>query len=114
MQENVQEARRIVVDEGGFLADLKDWSEEVARELAAREGIASLSDSQLDILRFLRNYYRKYEFFPIIGTVCTHVSQPRTCITASFRDPVTAWKIAGLPNPGEEVNRFRSWEPLGY
>jgi hypothetical protein len=29
-------------------------------------------------------------------------------------DPVKAWKIAGLPNPGEEVNLFKSWEPLGF
>jgi hypothetical protein len=29
-------------------------------------------------------------------------------------DPVQAWKIAGLPNPGEEVILFKSWEPLGY
>jgi hypothetical protein len=31
-----------------------------------------------------------------------------------FMDPVTAWKIAGLPNPGEEVIKFKAWEPLGF
>lgn len=105
---------REIVDDDGFLKDLDSWTEDVARVLAAGEGIRELSEGQFDILKFLRTYYRKYAFFPIIGTVCTHVHQRRTCMTDNFSDPVTAWKVAGLPNPGEEVNRFRSWEPLGF
>jgi tRNA 2-thiouridine synthesizing protein E len=105
---------RIVVDREGFLADPDDWTEEVAGLLAAREGIATLTVMQLDILKSLRTYYRKHAFFPILRAVCAGVHQTRSCITDNFRDPVTAWKIAGLPDPGEEVNRFRSWEPLGY
>jgi hypothetical protein len=35
-------------------------------------------------------------------------------MTDKFLNPVQAWKIAGLPNPGDEVNTFRSWEPLGF
>ena len=42
------------------------------------------------------------------------VRQPRNYVTDKFIDPVTAWKIAGLPNPGEEVINFKTWEPLGY
>jgi len=37
----------------------------------------------------------------------------KECFTGKFIDPVKAWKIAGLPNPGDEVEMFRSWEPLG-
>ncbi len=104
----------IRVDEAGFLVDLEEWTEEVARVLAATEGIRELSREQLDILKSLRSYYRSHAFFPIVRSVCADVHQPRTCVTDQFVDPVTAWKIAGLPNPGEEVLGFRSWEPLGY
>jgi TusE/DsrC/DsvC family sulfur relay protein len=114
MAENVQDAMRIVVDGEGFLADIDAWTEEIARVLAAREGLPNLSDEQLDILRSLRSYYRRYAFFPILRAVCAGVHQTRSCITDNFHDAVTAWKLAGLPNPGEQVNRFRSWEPLGY
>jgi tRNA 2-thiouridine synthesizing protein E len=50
---------KITVDEDGFLADLEDWSEAVARVLAAQEGIAELAEDQLDILKFMREYYKK-------------------------------------------------------
>lgn len=102
------------MDDDGFLVEREDWTEETARVLAAREGIGQLSSDHFAILRSLRAYYGKHRFFPIVRSICWSVRQPRTCITDRFEDPVTAWKIAGLPNPGEEVNGFRSWEPLGY
>jgi TusE/DsrC/DsvC family sulfur relay protein len=105
---------KITVDEDGFLTDLEDWSETVARVLAAQEGITELVEDQLDILKFLREYYKKYNFFPIVRYVCKNVHQPRNCVVDKFMDPVTAWKIAGLPNPGEEVIKFKAWEPLGF
>jgi TusE/DsrC/DsvC family sulfur relay protein len=105
---------KITVDDNGFLIDLEDWSEAVARVLAAQEGITELAEDQLDILKFMREYYRKHKFFPIVRYVCKNVHQPRNCVTEKFMDPVTAWKIAGLPNPGEEVINFKAWEPLGF
>jgi hypothetical protein len=29
-------------------------------------------------------------------------------------EPIIAWKVAGLPNPGDEVNLMKKWEPLGF
>ena len=114
MVEIVQDHIRMAVDDEGFLRDSEDWNDDVARTLAEREGIGQLSEDQFAILQSLREYYRKHRFFPIVRAICRSVHQPRTCITDRFSDPVTAWKIAGLPNPGEEVIGFRSWEPLGY
>jgi tRNA 2-thiouridine synthesizing protein E len=102
------------VDEDGFLVRFEDWTEETARVLAKREGIHELTEDRIDILKFMRQYYEKHKFFPIVRFVCKTVGQPRTCVTDKFPDPVVAWKIAGLPNPGEEVRTFRSWNPLGY
>jgi TusE/DsrC/DsvC family sulfur relay protein len=105
---------RITVDDDGFLVNLEDWSETIARVLAAQEGIEELSEDKLDILRFMREYYRKYKFFPIVRFVCKNVHQPANCVAEQFIDPVKAWKIAGLPNPGEEVIGFKAWDPLGF
>lgn len=105
---------KIAVDDDGFLVNLEDWSETIARVLAAREGVGELTEDKLDILRFMREYHRKHNFFPVLRFVCKSVHQPRTCVTEQFSDPVTAWKIAGLPNPGEEVINFKAWDPLGY
>ena len=112
MREEAKE--KFSVDSDGFLVDPENWTEEAAAVLAAQEGIEGLTEERLDILRFLRAYYGKYRFFPIIRFVCRNVGQPQDCLFEQFIDPVEAWKIAGLPNPGEEVIRFRSWNPLGY
>jgi tRNA 2-thiouridine synthesizing protein E len=108
------DGQKVPVDEDGFLVRSDDWTEQVARVLAGREGITDLPEDRMDILKFMREYYRKHNFFPIIRFVCRNVHQPRNCVTEQFIDPVKAWKIAGLPNPGEEVVMFKTWEPLGF
>jgi TusE/DsrC/DsvC family sulfur relay protein len=107
------DGKQVAVDEAGFLVNFAEWNEDVAHTIAKREGIGVLQEDRLDILRFMRDYYKRHNFFPIIRYVCKNVHQPKNCINEKFIDPVQAWKIAGLPNPGDEVMMFRSWEPLG-
>jgi TusE/DsrC/DsvC family sulfur relay protein len=103
----------INLDDDGFLVNIEDWNETVANALSEKEGMGQLTHDQLDVLRFMREYYKKYNFFPILRYVCKNVHQPKNCVNEEFMNPVQAWKIAGLPNPGDEVNMFKSWEPLG-
>ena len=64
MPEIDHEGKKISLDNDGFLVSLEDWTEAVARILAEREGIAGLSEDQLDILKFLRTYYREASLLP--------------------------------------------------
>jgi TusE/DsrC/DsvC family sulfur relay protein len=105
---------KITLDDDGYLVNYEDWNETVASALAEREGAGELTSDKMDILKFMRNYYKEYNFFPILRFVCKNVGQPRNCVTEKFIEPVIAWKIAGLPNPGDEVNMFGKWEPLGF
>jgi len=57
----------------------------------------------LDILTFMREYYKKYNSFPVLGAVCKNVHQPGKCVYEQFPDPIKASKIAGLPKPTTEV-----------
>lgn len=50
-------------DPNGNLFDLDPWSEEIATEHAAKEGIA-LSDEHWEIIRFLRGNYAKHGIAP--------------------------------------------------
>lgn len=96
----------IKLDADGFLADPDAWTEEIACALADREGISDecpLSRERMDILRFVRDYYERFEAFPIIRAVCKNVGQDKTCQYQQFPDPITAWKVAGLPRPTPEV-----------
>jgi TusE/DsrC/DsvC family sulfur relay protein len=69
-----KEGLKITVDDDGFLVRLEDWTEQVARVLAAKEGIAELTEDKLDILKFMREYYQKHHFFPIVRYVCKNLS----------------------------------------
>lgn len=87
------------IDEEGFLVNMEDWDEGIATILARREGINDLTDDKLEIIKFLRDYYRKFNAFPILNFVCKNISQPRNCVNDEFINPMKAWRIAGLPKP---------------
>lgn len=95
--------RQIEIDKDGYLRNLDDWSEAVACAIAEREGVEELTKERMDIIRFIRDYYRQYNFFPILNAVCKNVNQPKECINEQFLDPIVAWKIAGLPRPDETI-----------
>ena len=90
----------IEVDDDGFLSKPDDWDEEVAKAIAAKEGIMELNREKLDIILFLRGYYMKFSSFPILRYVCKNIhASAGSCVTDEFIDPMKAWKIAGLPKP---------------
>jgi len=94
------------IDPEGFLKDFESWNETIACTLAEKEGVSDqcpLSEERMDILRYMRHYYKKFEAFPIVRSVCKHVGQDRNCQYTRFPDPIIAWKIAGLPKPTPEV-----------
>lgn len=94
------------LDADGYLMDTSTWTEKIACAIAEREGISDecpLSRERLEILKFLRDYYNRFDAFPIIRAVCKKVGQEKSCQYHQFPDPITAWKIAGLPKPNPEV-----------
>ncbi len=95
--------KKITVDEEGYLVNFDDWNEAVANELAKKEGLGSLTPDRIDALKFIREYYKKYNFFPIVNAVCKNIHKPKNCVQEEFINPLIAWKIAGLPKPGEPI-----------
>lgn len=93
----------INADDEGYLVNLDDWNEKVAYALAKREEVDELTKERMDIIRFMREYYKKFNAFPILRAVCKNIHQPKDCFSVSFIDPIKAWKIAGLPKPDEHV-----------
>lgn len=91
------------MDEDGYLINFNDWDEDVARELAARAGVGELTSESIDILQFIRDHFKTYKFFPIVGSICKTVREPKDCVTEKFINPLVAWKIAGLPHPDEPI-----------
>ncbi len=97
MMENKYAGKEIKVDADGFLIDSEDWDEDIARGLAKREGVENFTDEMMEIVKFMRTYYKKFNAFPILNYVCKNIHQPRECVSEEFINPEKAWKIAGLP-----------------
>jgi TusE/DsrC/DsvC family sulfur relay protein len=91
--------KTVALDDEGYLKDINDWNEKVARMIAIREGLGPLTDEQLEIVKFINKYYKTYNYFPIFTHVCKNLHQPKDCIAEKIMDPLLAWKIAGLPKP---------------
>jgi TusE/DsrC/DsvC family sulfur relay protein len=100
---------KIELDDEGFLIDFDKWNKKVACALAEREGVSKqcpLTKEKMNILKYMRNYYKKFNSFPIVRYVCKNVHQPKDCQYEQFPDPIIAWKIAGLPKPMVEVYAY--------
>ncbi len=100
----LQSEKRIVeVDDEGYLINADDWDENLARMLAAREGVEDLDEKDINMLKFIRWYYRTFDFFPIINAICKNVHEAKDCVNERFINPLIAWKLAGLPHPEEPL-----------
>jgi TusE/DsrC/DsvC family sulfur relay protein len=98
------EGGSVELDKNGYLKNMNAWNDAVAMAIAKREGIKKLTDEQLDVIKFLRSYYIRFNSFPLVRMVCTNLHKSKDCMTKPFKmDPLKAWKIAGLPQPVEEA-----------
>ncbi|MEW6109562.1 MAG: TusE/DsrC/DsvC family sulfur relay protein [Nitrospirota bacterium] len=94
---------KINLDDEGYLVNYDDWNEKVACAIAEREEVEELKEEMMEIIKFLREYYKQYNHFPVLSGVCRNVHQEKECMQHRFMDPLKAWKIAGLPKPSEQV-----------
>ncbi|MDI6864242.1 MULTISPECIES: TusE/DsrC/DsvC family sulfur relay protein [Thermodesulfovibrio] len=95
--------KTVALDEGGYLKNINDWNEKVAQMIAIKEGVGILTKEQLDIVKFIHEYYKIYNYFPVLSHVCKNINQPKDCIAEKLIDPIVAWKIAGLPKPDDNL-----------
>jgi TusE/DsrC/DsvC family sulfur relay protein len=95
--------RMITVDDEGYLVNFDDWDEEVASELAASADVGGLTPENIAMLKFIRDHYKAYNFFPIVNSICKNIHAPKDCVSEKFFNPLIAWKIAGLPHPEEPI-----------
>lgn len=96
-------SKTVIVDNNGYLQQFDDWDEEVANELADKAGVGKLDPESIAVLKFIREHYRKYNFFPIISSICKNIHKPKDCVDRKFLNALVAWKIAGLPHPEEPI-----------
>lgn len=100
-------AGRTDFDAEGYLRDHTMWTEAIAVDIAARDGIA-LTPAHWDILHALRRFYARYELSPATRPLMKYLAQElgpekATSIYVMQLFPgtpaKTIAKIAGLPKP---------------
>ncbi len=93
-------------DEDGFLVDAALWDQELAQQIAREDGIGELSEAHWAILRELRDHYLKSGALLPASHACHMKHQNLDCVDGLFQSLRKAWRIAGLPNPGEEAKSY--------
>jgi tRNA 2-thiouridine synthesizing protein E len=88
-------------DAEGFLTDHTQWNEDVARAIAAEEGIAELTPRHWDVLRYMRQQFLATGSGPSIRNMKNAGGIPTKELYELF--PVgpakKAARIAGIPKP---------------
>ncbi len=101
--------KQIETDAQGYLLHLDDWSEALAEQIAAAEGI-TLSDAHWEVVLFVRAFYQEYKTSPAIRALVKAMEQKYGIEKGSSRylfrlfpkgPAKQATKIAGLPKPAK-------------
>ena len=99
--------KTLETDEEGYIANLSDWSPEVA-EKKATEDDCELSDSHWEVINFLRNYYEEYQIAPAVRVLTKAIGKRLGADKGNskylyelfpYGPAKQACKYAGLPKP---------------
>ncbi len=93
--------KTIQLDEDGHLANMEDWSEDLARELAKQEGIEELTEKHWMVINFLRKEFQENGSVPSMRKLTKQSGVNTKELYQLFPKGPTkkAAKIAGLPKP---------------
>jgi len=95
------------IDDDGYLVDWQQWNENIATHMAKEEGI-DLTEEHWEIIRFLRDYFQKYQIAPMIKILTKEIGKtmgPEKGNTKYLYQlypagpAKQACKYAGLPKP---------------
>lgn len=93
-------------DKDDFFIHPEQWDIALAQRIAKSEGMGALDDQQQGLLLTLRDEFQKFGAVTALGHICHLNGLEADCLHQLFRSPRQAWRIAGLPNPGEEAKAY--------
>ena len=89
------------IDEDGFIQDPTAWDEAVAKDLAITESVQDMTPEHWKLVRYIRDYYVKFNMAPMIRKMCKETGIQLKQIYELFPSGPAkgACKVAGLPKP---------------
>jgi|GEM_PF-447994 len=94
------------LDENGLLQHPQQWTPQVAQQLAEELNLDPLSDEHWTVINDMREYYQRFAVAPAIHSICHKHQQNEFWVKQLFNNSLNAWRIAGLPDPGEEARAY--------
>jgi len=96
-----------LIDSEGFLREPELWNEQIARAIARFDGLPQLTHDHWVIIRALRDHFDRFgPALPAFSHVCIANHMDKHCVDNLFHSQREAWRIAGLPDPGEEAKAY--------
>lgn len=96
-------------DTAGYLADMSQWNEEVAKAIAQQESIV-LTEAHWEVIYFVRQFYQEYHTSPAIRMLVKAMAEKLGAEKGNSRylqrlfpegPAKQATKLAGLPKPAK-------------
>ena len=109
MDQLVIGSKSLALDKHGYLANLKDWNEQVAEAFAGLENIV-LTNAHWEVVYFVRQFYLEFNTSPAIRILVKAMAQQlgpekghSKYLFMLFPDGPAkqATRIAGLPKPAK-------------
>ncbi|KAB2868722.1 MAG: TusE/DsrC/DsvC family sulfur relay protein [Burkholderiaceae bacterium] len=93
-------------DDEGFLGDSARWTPVLAAQIAADEGVPSLSPKHWEVIDLVRERYFAIGALPVMRLICRAAGIEPGRAHQLFPSCRSLWRIAGLPDPGEEARAY--------
>jgi len=97
----------IETDEEGYLVNLSDWTEDIAKLIATQENL-ELTPAHWEVVNFLREYYTEFQIAPAVRVLTKSIGKKLGADKGNsqylyelfpYGPAKQACKIAGLPKP---------------
>ena len=94
-------------DEEGYLTDISEWNEDVAKILAEQENV-NMTEQHWEVINFLREYYNEFQIAPAVRVLTKAIGKKLGADKGTseylyglypYGPGKQACKIAGLPKP---------------
>jgi tRNA 2-thiouridine synthesizing protein E len=91
----------VELDEDGFLVNLDEWNEDVAKYLAKEEGVDELNEDHWKVINYLKGCFAEYGIAPMVRKMTKESGYSLKEIYDLFPSGPAkgACKVAGLPKP---------------
>ena len=103
------QGKQIETDAFGYLLNITDWNEDVAKHIAQLEGV-ELTEAHWEVIYFVRDFYQEYNTSPAIRMLVKAMSEKFGADKGNSRylkrlfpdgPAKQATKLAGLPKPAK-------------